>query len=108
MESIYEAQARAAEVIQRNPAKYAHCLPEEAGGDFDLSDLRLSRIPTAPPAPYTWDASRKIISGPWAGDWPMLAPPARTRWTIVQGNEEQTARGWCRRVPERPGDAAAR
>ena len=50
---MFKAQARAAAAIDKNPAKYAHYLLDEAGGAIELRDLKLSRMLNAPPTPYT-------------------------------------------------------
>jgi NitT/TauT family transport system substrate-binding protein len=53
LRKMFNAEAEAAEAIRRNPAKYAHYLLEEAGGELQAGELRLSRIVNAPPQPYT-------------------------------------------------------
>lgn len=53
LRKMFNAEAEAAEAIRRNPAKYAHYLLEEAGGELQAGELRLARIVNAPPQPYT-------------------------------------------------------
>ena len=50
---MFRAEEAAAEAIDRNPAKYAHYLLEEAGGLHELDDLKLERNLNAAPEPYT-------------------------------------------------------
>jgi len=80
LRKMFEAEARAAEVIQKNPAKYAHYLLEEAGGALKLSDLRLSRILNAPPAPYTRDRFEDNYQ--WTLDWGLAEPGATYENTV--------------------------
>src|SRR6266702_3196805 len=53
LHKMFLAEAEAARAIDKNPAKYAHYLVEEAGGMLELKDLKLARILNAPPEPYT-------------------------------------------------------
>ena len=74
---MFNAEARAAEAIQKYPAKYAHYLLDEAGGELAASDLKLARILNAPPEPYTRE--RFDENYPWALGWGQnLAGPGPT------------------------------
>src|SRR5712672_834713 len=50
---MFRAEARAAEAINKNPAKYAHYILEEAGNALEANELNLHRILNAPPEPYS-------------------------------------------------------
>ena len=77
---MFRAEARAAEAIDRNPAKYAHYLVEEAGGLIELRDLRLSRILNAPPVPYTRE--RFDDNYQWTVGWGLVPPGATYEKTV--------------------------
>jgi hypothetical protein len=62
LRKLFDAEGRAAEAIQKHPAKYAHYLLEEAGGELDLADLKLARILNGP---------RAIHAGPLRGKLPV-------------------------------------
>jgi NitT/TauT family transport system substrate-binding protein len=71
---MFRAEARAAEAIDKNPAKYVHYLIEEAGGLVELGDLKLARILNAPPMPYTRE--RFDDNYQWTLGWGLVAPGA--------------------------------
>jgi NitT/TauT family transport system substrate-binding protein len=77
---MFRAEARAAEAIQKNPAKYAHYLIEEAGGRIELKDLKLSRILNAPPAPYTRERFNDNYN--WTVSWGLVPPGATYEKTV--------------------------
>ena len=77
---MFKAQARAAEAIDKNPAKYAHYLLEEAGGAIELADLKLSRMLNAPPAPYTRE--RFDDNYQWTLSWGLVPPGATYENTV--------------------------
>jgi len=82
---MFRAEARAAEAIDKNPAKYAHYIIEEAGGRIQLNDLKLTRILNAPPVPYTRDRFNDNYQ--WTLGW-GLVPPGATHENVVDN------RGW--------------
>jgi NitT/TauT family transport system substrate-binding protein len=77
---MFRAEARAAEAIDKNPAKYAHYILEEAGGRIQLNDLKLTRILNAPPVPYT--RQRFDDNYQWTLGW-GLVPPGATYEKVV-------------------------
>ncbi len=77
---MFKAQARAAEAIDKNPAKYAHYLLEEAGGVIELRDLKLSRMLNAPPTPYTRE--RFDDNYQWTLSWGLVPPGATYENTV--------------------------
>ena len=77
---MFRAQARAAEAIDRNPAKYAHYLLDEAGGALELRDLKLSRMLNAPPTPYTRE--RFDDNYQWTLSWGLVPAGATYENTV--------------------------
>ena len=77
---MFRAEARAAEAIDKNPAKYAHYVLEEAGGAIGLGDLKLSRFLNAPPVPYTRERFNDNYQ--WTLSW-GLVPPGATYENVV-------------------------
>ena len=77
---MFKAQARAAAAIDKNPAKYAHYLLEEAGGAIELRDLKLSRMLNAPPTPYTRE--RFDDNYQWTLSWGLVPPGATYENTV--------------------------
>ena len=76
LRKMFNAEARAAEAIQRNPTKYLHYLLEEAGGELEARDFKISRILNAPPQPYTRE--RFDHNYQWTLGWGLV----ETRCTI--------------------------
>jgi ABC-type nitrate/sulfonate/bicarbonate transport system substrate-binding protein len=77
---MFRAEARAAAAIDKNPAKYAHYLLEEAGGAIELRDLKLSRILNAPPVPYTRERFNDNYQ--WTVGWGLVPPGATYENTV--------------------------
>ena len=77
---MFRAEARAAEAINENPAKYAHYLLEEAGGVIELRDLKLSRMLNAPPVPYTRERFNDNYQ--WTLSWNLVPPGATYENTV--------------------------
>jgi len=77
---MFRAQARAAEAINRNPAKFAHYVLEEAGGLIAPSDLKLSRMLNAPPTPYTRERFNDNYQ--WTLGWGLVPPGATYENTV--------------------------
>jgi NitT/TauT family transport system substrate-binding protein len=77
---MFKAQARAADAIDKNPAKYAHYLLEEAGGAIELRDLKLSRMLNAPPTPYTRERFEDNYQ--WTLSWGLVPPGATYENTV--------------------------
>jgi NitT/TauT family transport system substrate-binding protein len=80
LRKMFEAEARAAEAIQRNPEKYAHYLLDETGGELREGDLKLSRILNAPPQPYTRERFDHTYQ--WTLGWGLVEPGATYENTV--------------------------
>jgi len=80
LRKMFDAEARAAKAIEKNPAKYAHYLLEEAGGELELKDLKLSRIVNAPPVPYSRE--RFDYTYNWTLGWGLAEPGATYENTV--------------------------
>jgi len=80
LRKMFDAEAQAAAAIQKNPAKYAHYLLEEAGGELDAADLKLSRILNAPPEPYTRERFDHTYQ--WTLGWGLTEPGATFENTV--------------------------
>ena len=80
LRKMFEAEARAAEAIQRNPEKYAHYLLDETGGELHEGDLKLSRILNAPPQPYTRERFDHTYQ--WTLGWGLVEPGATYENTV--------------------------
>jgi NitT/TauT family transport system substrate-binding protein len=67
--AMFRAQARACEVLAKDPTPYIHYFVNETGGRLDASDFRHERLLHAPPQPYTrerWDDTYN-----WTVGWDM-------------------------------------
>ncbi len=51
--AMFRAEARASDMINTNPAKYAHYLAEEAKGLLEPQEVQGWRLLYGPPTPYT-------------------------------------------------------
>jgi NitT/TauT family transport system substrate-binding protein len=80
LRKMFNAETRAAGAIDKNPTKYAHYLLEEAGGELELGDLRLSRILNAPPEPYTRERFDHAYQ--WTVSWGLVLPGATYESTV--------------------------
>jgi len=77
---MFRAEAEAAKAIQKDPARHAHYLVEEAGGMLELKDLDLSRILNAPPEPYTRERFDHTYQ--WTLGWSLVPPGATYENTV--------------------------
>jgi NitT/TauT family transport system substrate-binding protein len=80
LKRMFRAEARAAEAIQKSPAKYAHYLLQEAGGELSSGDLKLPRILNAPPVPYTRERFDHTYR--WTLGWGLAEPGATYENTV--------------------------
>ncbi|NKB22385.1 MAG: hypothetical protein GKS01_18010 [Alphaproteobacteria bacterium] len=67
--AMFRAQARACEVLAKDPTPYIHYFVNETGGRLDAEDFRHQRLLHAPPQPYTrerWDDTYN-----WTVGWDM-------------------------------------
>ena len=80
LRKMFAAEAEAAKLIEKDPAKHARYLVEEAGGLVELKDLRLARILNAPPEPYTRERFRHTYE--WTRDWGLVPAGATYENTV--------------------------
>ena len=80
LRKMFEAEAEAASAIQKDPAKHARYLVEEAGGLLELKDLKLERILNAPPEPYSRERFQHTYE--WTRDWGLVPPGATYENTV--------------------------
>ena len=79
--SMFRAEAKAAELINANPARYAHYLLAEAQGLLALSELQTWRLLYGPPMPYTRE--RFTATYEWMLSYPGLITPGATYATTI-------------------------
>ena len=79
--AIFRAQAKASEMINANPAQYAHHLTEEARGLLEPHELQTWRLLYAPPVPYT--RGRFEHTYQWMLGYPDLVTPGATYESVV-------------------------
>jgi NitT/TauT family transport system substrate-binding protein len=79
--AMFRAEARAAEMINTNPAKYAHYLLKEARGLLEPHELQSWRLVYGPPMPYTQE--RFAATYEWMLSYPGLIAPGATYDTAV-------------------------
>jgi len=77
---MFRAEAAAAEAIEKDPAKFARYLVDEAGGFLGLKDLKLERILNAPPEPYTRERFDHTYQ--WTLGWGLVPPGATYENTV--------------------------
>jgi NitT/TauT family transport system substrate-binding protein len=80
LRKMFQAEARAAEAIEKNPVKYQHYLLKESGGELQPGDLKLSRILNAPPQPYTRERFDHTYQ--WTLGWGLVEPGATYENTV--------------------------
>jgi NitT/TauT family transport system substrate-binding protein len=79
--AMFRAEARAAELINGNPGKYAHYLLQEAQGLLEPHELQTWRLLYGPPLPYTRE--RFAATYEWMLGYPGLVAPGATYETVV-------------------------
>src|SRR3954463_14977485 len=80
LRKMFAAEAEAARAIDKNPAKYAHYLVEEAGGMLEVRDLKLARILNAPPEAYTRERFDHTYQ--WTVGWSLVPAGATYENTV--------------------------
>lgn len=78
--AMFRAQARAVEVLQRDPAPFAHYLTRETGGLLEPHELQTWRLLHAPPQPYTRERFEDTYN--WTVRWNMTVPGATYENTV--------------------------
>jgi NitT/TauT family transport system substrate-binding protein len=77
---MFRAQARAVEVLEKDPRPYAHFLTAETGGLLKPEELQTWRLLHAPPMPYTRERFEDTYE--WTVGWNMTVPGATYENTV--------------------------
>src|SRR5262249_13277689 len=77
---MFRAEAAAAQAIDKNPERFVHYLVEGVGGLIEPGELNLSRIPNAPPEPYTRERFEHTYQ--WTLGWELVPPGATYESTV--------------------------
>jgi NitT/TauT family transport system substrate-binding protein len=78
--AMFRAQARAVELIERDPSPYVHYLVAETGGLLEPRELQTWRLLHAPPQPYTRERFDDTYN--WTVKWNMTVPGATYENTV--------------------------
>ena len=79
--AMFRAEARAAEMINQHPEKYAHYLLKEARGLLEPHELQTWRLLYGPPMPYTRERFQATYE--WMLGYAGLVAPGATYDTVV-------------------------
>jgi NitT/TauT family transport system substrate-binding protein len=77
---MFRAQARAVELIEKDPRPFAHYLTAETGGLLRPEELQTWRLLHAPPQPYTRERFDDTYR--WTVGWNMTVPGATYENTV--------------------------
>jgi NitT/TauT family transport system substrate-binding protein len=77
---MFRAQARAVELIEKDPRPFAHYLTAETGGVLKPEELQTWRLLHAPPMPYTRERFDDTYN--WTVGWNMTVPGATYENTV--------------------------
>jgi NitT/TauT family transport system substrate-binding protein len=77
---MFRAQARAVEVIEKDPSPFVHYFIRETGGLLELSELQTWRLLHAAPQPYTRERFDDTYK--WTVKWNMTVPGATYENTV--------------------------
>jgi NitT/TauT family transport system substrate-binding protein len=72
--AMFRAQARAVELLEKDPRPYIHYLIAETGGLLEPHELQTWRLLHAPPQPYTRERFEDTYK--WTVKWNMVVPGA--------------------------------
>jgi NitT/TauT family transport system substrate-binding protein len=78
--AMFRAQARAVEVLERDPTPYVHYLVAEAAGLLEERDFQTWRLLHAPPTPYTRERFDDTYN--WTVKWNMTVTGATYENTV--------------------------
>ena len=78
--AMFRAQARAVEVLEKDPTPYVHYLIAETGGLLEPRDFQTWRLLHAPPQPYTRERFDDTYN--WTVKWNMTVPGATFENTV--------------------------
>ncbi len=77
---MFRAQARAVELLEKDPKPYIHYLIAETGGLLEPHELQTWRLLHAPPQPYTRERFDDTYN--WTVKWNMVVPGATYENTV--------------------------
>ena len=77
---MFRAQARAVELIEKDPTPYVHYFVAETGGLLEPHELQTWRLLHAPPQPYTRERFDDTYN--WTVKWDMTVPGATYENTV--------------------------
>lgn len=77
---MFRAQARAVELLEKDPTPYIHYLIAETGGLLEPHELQTWRLLHAPPQPYTRERFEDTYN--WNVKWNMTVPGATYENTV--------------------------
>ncbi|MGE5095512.1 MAG: ABC transporter substrate-binding protein [Betaproteobacteria bacterium] len=80
LRKMFRAQARAVEVLEKDPRPYIHYLIAETGGLLQPDELQTWRLLHAPPQPYTRERFDDTYN--WTVKWNMTVPGATYENTV--------------------------
>ena len=78
--AMFRAQARAVEVLEKDPTPYIHYFVAETGGLLEPHDFQTWRLLHAPPQPYTRERFDDEYN--WTVKWNMTVPGATYENTV--------------------------
>jgi NitT/TauT family transport system substrate-binding protein len=78
--AMFRAQARAVEVLEKDPKPFAHYLVRETGGLLQADELQSWRLLHAAPQPYTRERFEDTYN--WTVKWDMVVPGATYENTV--------------------------
>jgi NitT/TauT family transport system substrate-binding protein len=80
LKAMFRAQARAVEILEKDPTPYIHYLIAETGGLLELHELQSWRLLHAAPQPYTRERFQDTYN--WTVKWNMVVPGATYENTV--------------------------
>ena len=80
LKKMFRAQARAVELLEKDPTPYVHYLIRETGGLLEPHELQTWRLLHAPPQPYTRERFDDTYN--WNVKWNMTVPGATYENTV--------------------------
>jgi NitT/TauT family transport system substrate-binding protein len=80
LKKMFRAQARAVELIEKDPTPFVHYLIAETGGLLEPHDLQTWRLLHAAPQPYTRERFEDTYT--WTVKWNMTVPGATYENTV--------------------------
>lgn len=78
--AMFRAQARAVELLEKDPTPYIHYLVAETGGLLEPRELQTWRLLHAPPQPYTRERFEDTYN--WTVKWNLVVPGATYENTV--------------------------